>query len=165
MTVLINLLAFTMMTTCAALFYRITVPFVTLTSCLPLKVLFFLLYACTWGMVIWIGDPNLLYLMPFFVGIFLLCTKGDLFGRLAMAVILFCLAMSASALTDSYIRRYLPYMREADLVISYFVRTLTLLAVALILHHFMKETRISLSRRYWQLVLTLALMPFVPLFR
>lgn len=163
MTVLINLLAFTMMGTCAALFYRITIPFVTLTSNRLLKVLFFLLYACTWGMVIWVGDPNLLYLMPFFAGIFLLCTKGDLFGRLAMGVILFCLAMSASALTDSYIRRYLPAMKEADLIVSYLSRVLVLLVVALILRHFVKETRISLSRRYWQLVLALALMPFCAL--
>lgn len=163
MGLIINLFAFAMMAICATLFYRITIPFVTLKSSRPLKVLFCGLYVCTVGMVIWVGDPNLLYMLPFFMGIFLFCTQGDVFGRLAMAIILFCLAMSASALTDSYIRRTLPTMQEADLIIGYFARIMLLLAIILILRHFIKETCINLSRRYWQLVLALALMPFCAL--
>lgn len=163
MALLIDIFAFTMMAVCAVLFYRLVQPFVTLSDTRWKRMLLFGMFACTWGMVIWVGDPNLLYLLPFFMGIFLFCTKGDLTGRLAMAIVFFCLAMSASALTDSYIRRYLPTMQEADLVVSYFFRALTLLSITLILHHFIKEARVTLSRRYWQLMLALALMPFCAL--
>lgn len=163
MTAILNLFAFAMMATCAVLFFRLVLPFVALSDTRWKQLLLFGMFACTWGMIIWVGDPNLLYLLPFFMGIFLFGTKGDIVGRLAMAIVFFCLAMSTSALTDSYIRRYLPMMQEADLIVSYFARALALLVITLILRHFINETRISLSRRYWQLVLALALMPFCAL--
>lgn len=49
----------------------------------------FLTLAGSSGMVIWIGDPNMLYTMPVYFILFLLCTKGDLTGRLAVGVIFF----------------------------------------------------------------------------
>ena len=42
--------------------------------------------------------------LPVYFGLFLLCTKGDLAGRLAVCVIFFCLEMSVCALLDSYLQ-------------------------------------------------------------
>lgn len=56
-------------------------------------------------MVIWIGDPNLLYTLPVFFALFFLATRGDRVGRLAVCIILFCLEMSVCALLDTYVER------------------------------------------------------------
>ena len=58
------------------------------------RVLLFLNLMGSTGMVIWIGDPNLLYTLPVYFALFLLATRGDWVGRLAVCIILFCLEMS-----------------------------------------------------------------------
>ena len=68
------------------------------------KALLFLTLAGSSGMVIWIGDSNLLYTLPVFFALFFLATRGDWVGRLAVCVILFCLEMSVCALLDSYLQ-------------------------------------------------------------
>ena len=57
-------------------------------------------------MVIWIGDPNLLYTLPAFFALFLLSTRGDPDrAGWAVCIILFCLEMSVCALLDTYVER------------------------------------------------------------
>ena len=40
-------------------------------------------------MVIWVGDPNLLYTLLVFLAVFFLCTHGDRVGRLTMCLVFF----------------------------------------------------------------------------
>lgn len=54
-------------------------------------------------MVIWVGDPNLLYTLPFYVAGFMLSTRGDRVGRITLCFIFFCMSMSIAALLDTYI--------------------------------------------------------------
>lgn len=163
MQLLLTLFALAMMVGCAVLFWRIVAPFAEMPVSRLKRLVLFGLFFCTWGMVIWISDPNLLYLMPFFMVIFILCTSGDLVGRTAIATIFFSLAMSTAAITDSFIRRYLPYAEEWDLIVSYCTRLLVLAVIAVLVRQLVKDASIALSRRYWQLVLALSMMPFCAL--
>ena len=56
--------------------YRLCVPFVRPRRGRFWKALLFLTLAGTSGMVIWIGDPNLLYTLPVFFARFFLSTGG-----------------------------------------------------------------------------------------
>ena len=60
--------------------YQLCWPFAELRKGRCWKVLLFLTFTGSSGMVIWIGDPNLLYTLPVYFLLFLLCTKGDLVG-------------------------------------------------------------------------------------
>ena len=60
--------------------YRLCTPFVRLRRGRFWKALLFLTLAGTSGMVIWIGDPNLLYTLPVFLALFFLSTRGDRVG-------------------------------------------------------------------------------------
>lgn len=68
---------------CGWLLYLLCRPFVTVRSRRSAVIL-----GVTLGgsavMVIWIGDPNLLYTFPIFMALFMLTTRGDRVGRLAV---------------------------------------------------------------------------------
>ena len=85
--------------------YKLCAPFVRPRNGRFWRVLLFLTLAGSTGMVIWIGDPNLLYTLPAFFALFLLSTRGDRIGRVAVCIILFCLEMSVCALLDTYVER------------------------------------------------------------
>ena len=85
--------------------YKLCAPFVRPRNGRFWRVLLFLTLAGSTGMVIWIGDPNLLYTLPVYFALFLLATRGDWVGRLAVCIILFCLEMSVCALLDTYVER------------------------------------------------------------
>lgn len=55
------------------------------------KAILFLTFGISTGMVIWVGDPNLLYVFPLFVFFSMLSTQGDWMGRLAVTIIFFCI--------------------------------------------------------------------------
>ena len=127
-------------------------------------VLLFLTLTGSSGMVIWIGDPNLLYTLPVYFLLFLLCTKGDIVGRLAVCIIFFCLEMSVCALLDSYLQ----LLSGDDLYRWYDVATrLARPAVFgtlwLLLRRRFPAQQVRLSRRLWKLVLALAAMPLCAL--
>ena len=67
------------------------------------KAILFLTFGISTGMVIWVGDPNLLYVFPLFVFFSMLSTQGDWMGRLAVTIIFFCIIMSVCAILDTYI--------------------------------------------------------------
>lgn len=113
------------------------------------------------GMVIWVGDPNLLYTLPVYLFLFLLCTKGDLTGRLAVCIIFFCLEMSVCALLDTYVR-VLDSYRLYDLLVR-LLRTVIFGLLWLLLRRRLPAERVHLSRRLWQVVLGLAAMPLCAL--
>ena len=85
--------------------YKLCAPFVHPRNGRFWRVLLFLTLAGSTGMVIWIGDTNLLYTLPAFFALFLLSTRGDRIGRVAVCIILFCLEMSVCALLDTYVER------------------------------------------------------------
>ena len=144
--------------------YQLCRPFVQFRKGRLWRVLLFLTLTGSSGMVIWIGDPNLLYTLPVYFLLFLLCTKGDIVGRLAVCIIFFCLEMSVCALLDSYLQ----LLSGDDLYRWYDVATrLARPAVFgtlwLLLRRRFPAERARLSRRLWKLVLALAAMPLCAL--
>lgn len=125
------------------------------------QVLLFLTMAGISGMVIWIGDPNMLYTMPVYFILFLLCTKGDRTGRLAVGVVFFCLTMSVCALLDTYVLE-VDAARLYDLLVR-ILRTAIFGVVWLLLRRWLPAEPVHLSRRLWQLILGLAIMPLCAL--
>lgn len=125
------------------------------------KIVLLLTLAGSSGMVIWVGDPNLLYTLPVYLFLFFLCTQGDWTGRLAVCIIFFCLEMSVCALLDTYVR-VLDSYRLYDLLVR-LLRTAIFGLLWLLLRRRLPAERVRLSRRLWQLVLGLAAMPLCAL--
>ena len=140
---------------------RLCAPFVRLRRGRLWKALLFLTLTGTSGMVIWIGDPNLLYTLPVFFALFLFSTRGDWMGRLAVCVIFFCLEMSVCALLDSYVERFDTAVLY-DLLVR-LSRPLVFGALWLALRRRLPREPVVLSRRLWKLVLGLAAMPLCAL--
>ena len=144
--------------------YQLCRPFVETRKGRLWRVLLFLIFTGSSGMVIWIGDPNLLYTLPVYFLLFLLCTKGDIVGRLAVCIIFFCLEMSACALLDSYLQ----VLSGDDLygwydVATRLARPAVFGALWLLLRRRFPAEQARLSRRLWKLVLALAAMPLCAL--
>ena len=125
------------------------------------KIVLLLTLAGSSGMVIWVGDPNLLYTLPVYLFLFFLCTQGDWTGRLAVCIISFCLEMSVCALLDTYVR-VLDSYRLYDLLVR-LLRTAIFGLLWLLLRRRLPAERVRLSRRLWQVVLGLAAMPLCAL--
>ena len=140
--------------------YKLCAPFVRPRKGRFWKVLLFLLLAGSSGMVIWIGDPNLLYTLPVFFALFFLATRGDRVGRLAVCIILFCLEMSVCALLDSYVERINDLFYD---VLVRLARPLVFGPLWLLLRRRLPRETVALSRRLWKLVLGLAAMPLCAL--
>lgn len=141
--------------------YHLCRPFVTFQKGRLWKVLFLLTFAISSGMVIWIGDPNLLYTLPVYFLLFFLCTRGDTMGRLAMCVIFFCLEMSVCAMLDTYVQ-IVDTDRIYDLLVR-LLRTVIFGALWLLLRRRFSAEQVRLTQRLWQVVLGLAAMPFCAL--
>lgn len=144
--------------------YKLCTPFVRLRRGRFWKALLFLTLAGTSGMVIWIGDSNLLYTLPVFFALFFLATRGDWVGRLAVRVILFCLEMSVCAFLDSYLQ----LLGGDDLyrwydVVTRLARPLVFGGLWLALRRRLPRETVTLSHRLWKLVLGLAAMPLCAL--
>ena len=141
--------------------YRLCRPFVTFRSGRLWKAVFLLTLAISSGMVIWIGDPNLLYTLPIYFLLFFLCTRGDWVGRLTVCVVFFCLEMSVCALLDTYIQA-VDTGRLYDLLVR-LLRTAVFGALWLLLRRRFPAEQVHLTRRLWQVVLGLAVMPLCAL--
>ena len=141
--------------------YRLCRPFVMFRKGGLWKVLFLLTLAFSSGMVIWIGDPNLLYTLPIYFLLFFLCTRGDWVGRLTVCVVFFCLEMSVCALLDTYVQ-VLDRARIYDLLVR-ILRTAIFGALWLLLRRRFLAEQVHLTRRLWQVVLGLASMPLCAL--
>ncbi|MDO4281992.1 MAG: GHKL domain-containing protein [Peptococcaceae bacterium] len=147
----------------AIVLYQLALPFVILRGRWR-KVLLFCALGGASSMVIWLSDPNLLYTLPFFTAAFLLATRGDRLGRLALAMIFFCLIMATCALTDTYIAypmREMPW--DLSYVLARVVRLLVYALIWILLARFFPSTPPTLSRPLWSLVLALAAMPLCAL--
>lgn len=144
--------------------YRLCAPFVRPRKGRVWNALLFLNLMGASGMVIWIGDPNLLYTLPVYFALFLLATRGDWVGRLAVCIILFCLEMSVCAFLDSYVQFFNDYgLYDLYDVVTRLARPLTFGALWLLLRRRLPREPATLSRRLWKLVLGLAAMPLCAL--
>ena len=138
--------------------YRLARPFLPVRDKWWWKGALFLLFSGSSGMVIWVGDPNLLYTFPIFLALFLLCTRGDWVGRVAMCLVFFCLEMPVCALVDTYLQGL-----EAYDVVVRLVRPVLFGGLYLLLRRGLPAEPVSLPRRLWRLILGLAAMPFCAL--
>ena len=141
--------------------YRLCRPFVMFRKGGLWKAVFLLTLAFSSGMVIWIGDPNLLYTLPIYFLLFFLCTRGDWVGRLTVCVVFFCLEMSVCALVDTYVQA-VDTGRLYDLLVR-LLRTAVFGALWLLLRRRFPAEQVHLTRRLWQVVLGLAVMPLCAL--
>lgn len=156
--ILIDVLALLLMLADGLFVYLLTSPFVTFRKGRWPRLVLLLLYSGSCGMVIWIGDPNMIYTMLVFFPCFFLVTRGQFAHRLALAIISFCYIMSACAMIDSY-----AYMAEGY---DYIVRLLRPVVFGGIYFFFRKRLPgepVSLSSGLWKLMLGLAVMPFFSL--
>ena len=108
--------------------------------------------------VIWIGDPNLLYVLPVVLLAGVLCTRGSLAGRLAVAAIFFSLIMSVNATLDTYLELLTPRG-----MLSRALRPAVYGGLYLLVRRRLPEEPPELSFRLWRLILVLAAMPLCAL--
>ncbi|HIX90375.1 MAG TPA: GHKL domain-containing protein [Candidatus Agathobaculum pullicola] len=139
------------------LIYRLACPFLSIRG-KGMGALLYLLFVGSSGMVIWVGDPNLLYTLPFFLAAFFLCTRGDRIGRLTMCLIFFCLVMSVCAMLDTYLQ----YVQGYD-VLTRLLRPVVFGGLYLALRPQLPAAPVVLSAGLWRLMLGLAAMPFCAL--
>lgn len=136
--------------------YRIVSAFAQVKETWYHRAILFCLLGGTSCMVIWLGDNNLLMTLPVFLTLYLLCTKGEIWGRLATFTIFFCLIMSVCAMVDTYIRRYADYFFN-------FPRVAAFGLLYALLSRRLPRKPVSLSQRMWKLVLGLSALPFCAL--
>lgn len=141
--------------------YQLCRPFVAFRKGRLWRILLYLTLAGSSGMVIWIGDPNLLYTLPVYFLLFLLCTKGGVVGRLSVGIIFFCLEMSVCALLDTYVQ-VVDTNQIYDVLVR-LLRTAIFGVLWLLLRRRFPAEQVHLSGRLWQVVLGLAAMPLCAL--
>lgn len=137
---------------------RLCIPFVSVKQKLPWKVLLVVTFGGTSGMVIWVGDNNLLFTLPVFLGFFFLCTRGERLGRLAVGLIFFCLIMSVCAMLDTYL-----FSLNSYDIITRLARPVVFGLLLLLFRRRLPDGPAVLPPRLWKLVLGLAAMPLCAL--
>lgn len=145
--------------------YKICVSFLPVKPGRRWKILLFAVLSGVTGMVIWVGDENLLLTLPVFFAVFLACSRGDRVGRLAVTAIFFCLIMPVCALLDTY---YVRDMHDLSLNDFMFYSNRVLRPVIWGLLYLTVRKRLPsrpprLSAQLWKLMLLLAAMPFCSL--
>lgn len=140
---------------------RLCIPFVSVKQKLAWKVLLVVTFGGTSGMVIWVGDNNLLFTLPVFLVFFFLCTQGERIGRLTVGLIFFCLIMSVCAMLDTYLS-YLFALKSYD-IITRLARPVVFGLLLLLFRRRLPDGPAALPPRLWKLVLGLAAMPLCAL--
>lgn len=156
--ILIDVLALLLVLADGLFVYLLTSPFVTFRKGRWPRLVLLLLYSGSCGMVIRIGDPNMIYTMLVFFPCFFLVTQGQFAHRLALAMIAFCYIMSACAMIDSY-----AYMAEGYDYIVHLLRPVVFGGIYFFFRKRLPGEPVSLSSGLWKLMLGLAVMPFFPL--
>lgn len=137
---------------------RLCIPFVSVKQKLPWKVLLVVTFGGTSGMVIWVGDNNLLFTLPVFLGFFFLCTQGERIRRLTVGLISFCLIMSVCAMLDTYL-----FSLNSYDIITRLARPVVFGLLLLLFRRRLPDGPAVLPPRLWKLVLGLAAMPLCAL--
>lgn len=145
--------------------YKITSAFLPVKPGRRWKISLFVLLSGVTGMVIWVGDENLLLTLPVFSAVFLACSRGNPAGRTALTAIFFCLIMPVCALLDTY---YVRDMHGCSLGEFYVCSSKLLRPVIWGLLYLAVRRRLPdhpprLPPRLWNLVALLAAMPLCSL--
>lgn len=129
------------------------------------KLLLWLTFGCSSSMVIWVGDDNLLFTLPPFYALVLLCTQGNRVGRLTVCSIFFCMIMSISALLDTYVepiavaQGLFQFHSCQDDVLVRVLRLLLWGLLWLLLRRRLPQEPPKLTPRLWRMAALLAAMP------
>lgn len=156
--VLANICGFALIFLAGGLIYKLLSPFICFRKSRWAKILMLLLFSGSCGMVIWIGDPNMIYTMLVFFPCFFLVTRGQFAHRLALAMISFCYIMSACAMIDSY-----AYMAEGYDYIVRLLRPAVFGGIYFMFRNRLPVEPLRLSSGMWKLMLGLSAMPFFSL--
>lgn len=156
--ILIDVLALLLVLADGLFVYLLTSPFVTFRKGRWPRLVLLLLYSGSCGMVIRIGDPNMIYTMLVFFPCFFLVTQGQFAHRLALAMIAFCYIMSVCAMIDSY-----AYMAEGYDYIVHLLRPVVFGGIYFFFRKRLPGEPVSLSSGLWKLMLGLSAMPFFSL--
>ncbi len=145
--------------------YRIASAFLPVKPGRRWRILLFVLLGGVTGMVIWVGDENLILTLPVFFAVFLACSRGDRVGRLAVTAIFFCLIMPVCALLDTYYARDTrdPSLNDFIFYSSRVLRPVIWGLLYLAVRKRLPDRPPRLSPRLWKLMLLLAAMPFCSL--
>lgn len=137
--------------------YKLAVPFILFKEKKWARPILYVLFTGSAGMVIWVGDPNLLFTLLVFFPCFLLCTQGDLSQRLSLMLIFFCLIMSVCAILDTYLMHAGAYYDQ----VTRLLRPVIFGGLYFLLRKRLPPEPPKLSRRLWRLTLGLGAMPFL----
>ncbi len=148
--------------------YKTVSAFLNLKSRRRWRIMLLLLLGGTTGMVIWVGDNNLLFTLPVFFAVFLACSRGSLAGRIAVTAIFFCLIMPVNALLDTYIGELFQAASDTSYKFLYEALVRLLRPVVWGTLYFLgrklfPEHPPRLSPTLWKLLLILSMMPFCSL--
>lgn len=145
--------------------YRICAAFLPVKPRRRWKILLYAFLSGVTGMVIWVGDENLLLTLPVFFAVFLACSRGDRVGRLTVTAIFFCLIMPVCALLDTYYVRGTrdPLLDDFMSCSSKVLRPIIWGLLYLAVRKRLPDRPPRLSPRLWKLMLLLAAMPFCSL--
>ena len=137
--------------------YKLAVPFILFKEKKWARPILYVLFTGSAGMVIWVGDPNLLFTLLVFFPCFLICTQGDLSQRLSLMLIFFCLIMSVCAILDTYLMHAGAYYDQ----VTRLLRPVIFGGLYFLLRKRLPPEPPKLSRRLWRLTLGLGAMPFL----
>lgn len=145
--------------------YRICTAFLPVKPGRRWKILLFTVLSGVTGMVIWVGDENLILTLPVFFAVFLACSRGNRVGRLAVTAIFFCLIMPVCALLDTYYARDTrdPSLNDFIFYSSRVLRPVLWGLLYLAVRKRLPDRPPRLPARLWKLMLLLAAMPFCSL--
>lgn len=138
------------------LIYNLFIRFAAVKSKWIWKLLLYLVFVLSSGMVIWVGDHNLILTFLCYLPMCLWCTKGSRYGRLAVIFTFFCMEMSVCAMMDTYFDFASLYDYHFAVRIG---RTAVYAAVWLCLRKRLPDGEILLSDGLWRMIFGLSVMP------
>lgn len=144
------------------IFYRLFTRFAAVRNQWSRKLCLLLVFMLSNGMVIWVGDNNLILTFLCYVPVCLGCTEGSRYGRLAVIFSFFCMEMSVCALIDTYLGQAIRELRYANLVTA-LARTVVYGGVWLYLRKKLPEGKLELSDGIWKIIFGLSVMPLCSL--
>ena len=113
------------------------------------KICLFFCFTVSNGMIIWLGDYNLILTAPFFIAAGTFCTSGNWYGRQAVGFTFFCMIMSVNAILDTYVKK-LDSGLLRGLMLPNMGRTVIFAAIFLFLRGKLPENTVTLPKRLWK---------------
>ena len=139
--------------------YRLFVRYIQPRRHLFFKICLFFCFTVSNGMIIWLGDHNLILTAPFFIAAGTFCTSGNWYGRQAVSFTFFCMIMSVNAILDTYVKK-LDSGLLRGLILPNMGRTVIFAAIFLFLRRKLPENTVTLPNRLWKVVFWLSITPF-----